>query len=111
MRYSIIYVDDEPENIRAFQSVFRRDYNIGTSDSPSQGLDYLHNNDDYLIITGQRISEMTWVEVLKKIYEFMPDKPPHRMTLFAYSRPQLIDEVIKKIGQRLLYQSHGIPNI
>ena len=59
MRYSIIYMDDEPENIRAFQSVFRRGYNIYTTDSPSQGMDYLHNNDVHLIITGQRMSEMT----------------------------------------------------
>lgn len=96
MRYSIIYVDDEPENLRAFQSVFRRDYNIYTTNSPSQCLDYLHNNDVHLIITGQRMSEMTGVEFLKKVYEFMPDKPPHRMILSAYSRPQLIDEAIKK---------------
>ncbi len=96
MKYSIIYVDDEPENLRAFVSVFRRDYNIYTTDSPSQGLVYLHNNDVHLIITDQRMHEMTGVEFLKKVYEFMPKKPPYRMILSAYSRPQLIDEAIKK---------------
>lgn len=100
-------MDDEPENLRAFQSVFRRDYNIDNTGSPSQGMDYLHNNDDNLIIMGQRISERTGVGFLKKIYEFMPDKPPSWMTLSAYNRPPLIDEVIKKIGQRLLYQNRG----
>ena len=96
MKHSIIYVDDEPENLRAFVSVFRRYYNIYTTDSPSQGLDYLHNNDVNLIITDQRMAEMTGVEFLKKVYEFMPGKPPHRMILSAYSRPILIDEAINK---------------
>ena len=96
MKYSIIYVDDEPENLRAFVSVFRRDYNIYTTDSPSQGLIYLHNNDVHLIITDQRMPEMTGVEFLKKVYEFMPKKPPYRMILSAYSRPKLIDKAIEK---------------
>jgi response regulator RpfG family c-di-GMP phosphodiesterase len=96
MKYNIIYVDDEPENLRAFESVFRRDFNIYITDSPLQGLDYLHNNDVDLIITDQRMDEMTGLEFLKKVYEFMPEKPPCRMILSAYSRPQLIDEAIKK---------------
>lgn len=96
MKHSIIYVDDESENLRAFVSVFRRYYNIYTTDSPSQGLDYLHSNDVHLIITDQRMPEMTGVEFLKKVYEFMPQKPPHRMILSAYSRLQLIDEAINK---------------
>ena len=96
MKYSILYVDDEPENLRAFKSVFRREYNIYTTDSPSKGLDYLNDNDVHLVITDQRMPEMTGVEFLKKVYEFIQKKPPYRMILSAYSRTQLINEAIDK---------------
>ena len=96
MKYSILYVDDEPENLRAFKSVFRREYNIYTTDSPSKGLDYLHDNDVHLVITDQRMPEMTGVEFLKKVYEFIEEKPPFRMILSAYSKTQYINEAIDK---------------
>ncbi len=76
MKYNIVYVDDEQENLRAFVSVFRRDYNIYTSDSPSQGLVYFHNNDVHLIITDQRMPEMKGVEFLKQVHDFMPENHP-----------------------------------
>jgi len=96
MKSNILYVDDEPENLRAFASVFRRDYNIYTTDSPSQGLVYLHNNDVHLIITDQRMQEMKGVEFLKKVHEFMQEKPPCRMILSAYSKTKHIDKAIEK---------------
>ena len=96
MKHNIIYVDDEPENLRAFVFVFRRDYNIYTTDSPSQGLVYLHNNDVHLIITDQRMPEMKGVEFLKQVHEFMPEKPPYRMILSAYSKTTHIVEALEK---------------
>jgi len=96
MKYNFVYVDDEPENLKAFASVFRRDYNIYTTDSPSQGLVYLHNNDVHLIITDQRMPEMKGVEFLKKVHEFMPERPPCRMILSAYNKTTHIDEALEK---------------
>jgi response regulator RpfG family c-di-GMP phosphodiesterase len=96
MKHNIIYVDDEPENLRAFAAVFRRDYNIYTTDSPSQGLVYLHNNDVHLIITDQRMPEMKGVEFLKQVHEFMPEKPPYRIILSGYSKTTHINEALKK---------------
>ena len=83
MKHNIIYIDDEPENLRAFVSVFRRDYNIYTTDSHSEGLGYLQNNVAHLIITDQRMPEMKGVEFLKQVHEFMPEKPPYRIILSA----------------------------
>ncbi|RLD32047.1 MAG: response regulator [Bacteroidetes bacterium] len=92
MKYNILYVDDEPENLRAFKAVFRREYNIFITDSPSQGLDYLHKNNVDLIITDQRMPEMSGVDFLKEVYEFMPKKPPCRMIYSGYAKTQAIDE-------------------
>ena len=91
MKHNIIYIDDELENLRAFKSVFRRVYNIFATDSPSEGIDYLRKNKVDLIITDQRMPEMTGTEFLKKVFEFMPGKPPCRMIYSGYSKTRDID--------------------
>ena len=96
MKFNILYLDDEPENLRAFKSVFRREYNIYTTESPSLGLEYLIDNKVHLIITDQRMPEMTGVEFLKKVYDLKPDLPPNRMILSGYSRTEVIDEAKTK---------------
>ena len=96
MKYAIFYLDDEPENLRAFTSAFRREYDIFTTDSPSQGLDYLHNNKVDLIITDQKMPEMTGVDFLQHVHKFIPKKPPHKVIFSAYSKTQEIDEAKEK---------------
>ncbi len=95
-KYSIIYIDDEPENLRAFISLFRRGYNIFTTISPIQGIEYLRNNKVDLIITDQRMPEMTGVEFLEEIYKFMPGKPPCRIIYSGYSKTNDIEKAKKK---------------
>jgi response regulator RpfG family c-di-GMP phosphodiesterase len=96
MKHNIIYIDDELENLRSFKSVFRRVYNIFTTDSPSEGIDYLRKNKVDLIITDQRMPEMTGTEFLKKVYEFMPGNPPCRMIYSGYCETQAIELAKKK---------------
>ena len=91
-KHKIIYIDDEPENLRAFKSVFRRVYNIFTTESPMQGIEYLRKNEVDLIITDQRMSEMTGVEFLEKIYKFMPGRPPCRIIYSGYSKTNDIEK-------------------
>ena len=91
MKHNLIYIDDELENLRAFKSVFRRVYNIFTTNSPSEGIDYLRKNKVDLIITDQRMPEMTGTEFLEKVHKFMPGKPPCRMIYSGYSKTQAIE--------------------
>jgi adenylate cyclase len=96
MKYAIFYLDDEPENLRAFTSAFRREYDIFTTDSPSQGLDHLHNNKVDLVITDQKMPEMTGVAFLKQLQKSIPEKPPCSVIFSAYSKTQEIDEAKEK---------------
>jgi len=91
-KHSIIYIDDEPENLRAFKSAFRRFYNVFTTESPSQSINYLRENKVDMIITDQRMLEMTGVEFLKKVNKFLPEKPPCKMIYSGYSKTKDIDE-------------------
>jgi len=96
MKRSILYVDDEPGNLRAFVSVFRRDYDIFITESPLEGLHYLSDHDVDLIITDLRMSEMSGVEFLKRVHKLFPKVPPIRMILSGYSTNSAINEAKEK---------------
>lgn len=91
MKHNIIYIDDEPENLRAFKAAFRKDYNIYTTSSPKEGIDYLHRNKVDLIITDQRMPEMTGTEFLEKVFDFLPEIPPSRIIYSGYSESKDIE--------------------
>ena len=39
--YPVLYVDDEPDNLRIFELTFRRDFTILTAQSGREGLELL----------------------------------------------------------------------
>ncbi len=88
MKYNILYVDDETENLRAFKSVFRRVYNIFTTKYPLEGIEYLSKNKVDIIITDQIMPEMSGSDFLEKVFEFLPGKPPCRIIYSGYSETQ-----------------------
>ena len=71
-KYSILYVDDEASNLRIFQNTFRKHYEIYTAKSATEGLDILSNNDIDIILSDQRMPEMTGVEFLHQTMNKYP---------------------------------------
>lgn len=86
--FTVIYVDDEEQNLISFKASFRRDYNILTAISGKEGLEILKNNDVHLIITDQRMPEMTGIQFLEKIMSEFPDAI--RMILTGFSDVEAI---------------------
>lgn len=66
-KLTILYVDDEEFNLTSFKAIFRRDYNILTAISGKMGLEILKEHPVQLIITDQRMPDMTGVEFLEMI--------------------------------------------
>lgn len=66
MKYEILVVDDEPANLRIIERLFRNDYVVLTAASGSVALKKLEQYDVALIISDQRMPEMTGIEFLKK---------------------------------------------
>jgi len=95
----ILYVDDEDSNLRLFKNIFRRDYDVLTALSGNEGLHILRENQVDLIITDQRMPEMTGVEFLVKVIEINPH--PKRILLTAYAD---LDSIKDAINQGKIYR-------
>jgi DNA-binding NtrC family response regulator len=89
----ILVVDDEPVNLRTLERLFRADYDVLTASSGSEAVELLHRHDDVaLLITDQRMPEMTGIELLKKSVLLRPRMV--RMILTGYTDVDALVEAI-----------------
>ena len=78
----ILYVDDEEDNLHVFKSSFRRHYDIITGVSAKEGVELLKDNQVDLVISDQRMPQVSGVEFLLSL----PDEPESiRMIMTGYS--------------------------
>lgn len=96
---NILYVDDEENNLKSFKATFRRYYNIFTAQSGKEALDILRNNPIKVVITDQRMPEMTGVQFLEAIIPEFPNTV--RMILTGYSD---VEAIIKAINTGRVYR-------
>ncbi|MCH8330778.1 MAG: response regulator [Bacteroidetes bacterium] len=97
-KIKILYVDDEVSNLNTFKVTFRKDYDILVANSAKEGLEVLKENDVHIIITDQRMPEVTGVEFLESAITDYPD--PIRMLLTGYSD---IEAVVNAINNGHIY--------
>src|SRR5690606_20905969 len=67
--YPILFVDDEPENLRVFELTFRREFQIRTARSGEEALQSLHEHPAALVLSAHRMGGMSGVELLAKVRE------------------------------------------
>ncbi len=72
-KYEVLYVDDEEVNLRGFKANFRKFFKVHTSTSPTEAIDILRDNNIHVVITDQRMPEMTGTQFLEKILPDYPD--------------------------------------
>lgn len=90
----ILYVDDEVNNLNSFKAAFRRDYKIFTAESAELGRQLLAEESVNIIITDQRMPNMTGVEFLESIIPDYPD--PIRILLTGYTDISAVIDAINK---------------
>lgn len=93
-KLSVLYVDDEINNLQSFKAAFRRDFLIYTAASAKEGMKILNEVPIQIIITDQRMPEMSGVEFLEQIIPIYPD--PIRILLTGYSDIQAVIDAINK---------------
>ncbi|HKR05144.1 MAG TPA: adenylate/guanylate cyclase domain-containing protein [Bacteroidia bacterium] len=91
-KYKVLYVDDEENNLISFRAAFRHNYNIFTASSAETGINILRKECVPIIITDQRMPEITGVQFLEKIIPEFPDSI--RMILTGFSDIEVIIQAI-----------------
>ena len=91
---NILYVDDELNNLVSFKAVFRIKYHVLTALSGEEAITILRNNSINIIITDQRMPQMTGVEFLESILDVFPD--PIRILLTGYADMNAVIDAVNK---------------
>jgi signal transduction histidine kinase len=95
-RYTILYVDDEPNNLLSFRQAFFRSYHILTATSAHEALMLLAEHPIQLVLTDQRMPVMNGLELLIQVKDSYPDTM--RMIVTGYSDLSVVMEAFNQIG-------------
>lgn len=91
---NILYVDDEQTNLFSFKASFRRDYNVFTASSGSEGLELINQHEFHILISDQRMPGMTGIEFFQKVKVSHPH--PIRVLLTGYADINAVIDAINK---------------
>jgi response regulator RpfG family c-di-GMP phosphodiesterase len=93
-KISVLYVDDEENNLFSFKANFRIKYKVRTAISGKDALEILKKESIDIIITDQRMPEMTGVEFLEKVIDINAE--PMRILLTGYTDMGAVIDAVNK---------------
>lgn len=99
-KYSILYLDDEEQNLLSFQALFRRDYHVFTTTSAQEAVNILNNNNIHIIFSDQKMPEVSGVEFFETILHDFPKAV--RILITGYADIEAVIDAINK-GQVYRY--------
>jgi diguanylate cyclase (GGDEF)-like protein/PAS domain S-box-containing protein len=94
-RRTLLLIDDEPNILNSLKRLFRREnYRVLTASSGREALEVLAVNTVQVIISDQRMPEMSGVELLSRVKELYPDTV--RIVLSGYSELATVTDAINR---------------
>jgi response regulator RpfG family c-di-GMP phosphodiesterase len=97
---TVLYIDDEKNNLSSFKASFRRQFNIITAESAAEAKKILASDTVHIIVSDQRMPQTTGIEFFASILHEYPD--PIRMLLTGYADIQAVIDAIN-LGQVFRY--------
>ncbi|MCB0543100.1 MAG: response regulator, partial [Saprospiraceae bacterium] len=97
-RPTVLYIDDEEDNLLVFKSAFRRDFKVLTTTSHTEALEMIKQEEVPVIVTDQRMPVCTGVEFFQQIPS---DINNVRIILTGFSD---IEVIIKAINNCNIYR-------
>jgi signal transduction histidine kinase len=91
-QYPILYVDDEPDNLRIFELTFRNEFEIITAADAASGLEALSQRRIAVVLSDHRMPGMTGVEFLSAVHQF--DESTIRILVTAYGDVATLESAI-----------------
>ena len=71
-KYTLLVVDDEPDVCDSIQDPFRRDFKVLKARSAAEGYRLMQENEVHIILTDQRMPQVSGVEMLAQIRQGHP---------------------------------------
>src|SRR5256885_13259127 len=92
MTYKLLIVDDETPNLRLLERLFREDYSCLTASSGEEAINLLDQHEVAVIISDQRMPQMSGIELLKR----SAVRRPHmvRILLTGYTDLEALVEAV-----------------
>ncbi len=81
--YDVLVVDDERDNLEAFRLAFRRTHRVHLALGGAEALAMLATLDAAVVVSDQRMPEMTGVELLREAKRVRPDCAGVLLTAYA----------------------------
>jgi len=89
---SILYIDDDPQNLSVFEFAFLKRYKIFITETIPQAWEILDREEIGVIISDQRMPEQLGIDLLKEVSQKYPEII--RILLTAYADINLVFEAI-----------------
>jgi response regulator RpfG family c-di-GMP phosphodiesterase len=98
-KHTLLVVDDEPDVCDSVYDLLRREFNVLKARSAAEGIRLMQEHEVHVIMTDQRMPQITGVELLSKIRQKHPRAV--RMLFTGYAD---LDAVIAAINQGHVFQ-------
>lgn len=98
MTYKLLIVDDEMPNLRLLERLFSSEYQCLTASSGAEAIRLLEQHDVAILITDQRMPEMTGIELLKRTAQLRP----HMLRILVTGYTD-VEALVEAINCRLVY--------
>lgn len=99
MTYKLLIVDDEMPNLRLLERLFSRDFHCLTASSAADAIQLLEQHDVAILISDQRMPQMTGIELLKKTSLLRPHMV--RILLTGYTD---VEALVEALNSGLVYK-------
>ena len=97
-KISVLYVDDEPINLKLFELNFRSKYNILTASDGFEGLEVLKNTPGIkVVISDMRMPRMNGIEFITTAKQNYP-----HITYYILTGFDITDEINEAIEKKLI---------
>jgi two-component system, response regulator, stage 0 sporulation protein F len=97
---TVLYVDDEPINLRIFALNFRKKYAIITAESGFEGLKVLKSTPEVkVVISDMRMPGMNGIEFIKLAKKEFPDIVFYILTGF-----EITEEIADALNEKLIHK-------
>src|SRR5581483_1600336 len=98
-KHTLLVVDDEPDVGDSVHALLRREFNVLRAKSAAEGIKLLEDNEVHIIMTDQRMPQITGVELLRRIRSKYPQAV--RMLFTGYAD---LDSIIAAINQGHIFR-------